>query len=50
MQNQEEGYENYLRQDHLRQNSVIFCHILSPNSLIKCMGISLENFKLNIGA
>ena len=43
------GNENY-ENNHLRENHIIFCQILSTNSLSKCMEISLENLNLDIGA
>lgn len=42
------GNENYWN-DHLRGNFMIFCQILSANSLSKCIEISLENSNRNSG-
>ena len=42
------GNENYWN-DHLRENFMIFCQILSTNSLSKCIEISLENSNRNSG-
>ena len=43
------GNENYWN-DHLRENFMIFCQILSTNSLSKCIEISLENLNLDVRA
>lgn len=43
------GNENYWN-DHLRENFMIFCQILSANSLSKCIKISLENLNLDVRA
>ena len=34
----------------LRENAVLFCQILSTNSLRKCMEISLKNLNVDIRA
>ena len=43
------GNENYWN-DHLRENFMIFCQILSANSLSKCIEISLENLIMDVRA
>ena len=46
---QERVNENYWN-DHLRENFMIFCQILSANSLSKGIEISLENLNLDVRA
>ena len=37
------------KNDHLMENSLIFCQILPTDSLRKCMEISMENLYVDIG-